>query len=121
MEPCCVLSTQLSKAQSQALAKLMKALSDKVRVRLLSLVATAPSREVCACDFPAALGKSQPTIRHHLSQLFAASILLREQRGKWAWFKVGDGLSDLRTTLADTSDEQTALSGRKISEPLNKV
>jgi DNA-binding transcriptional ArsR family regulator len=42
MAPCCVLCTPLSEAQSQALAKLMKALSVPVRVRLLSLVAKAP-------------------------------------------------------------------------------
>ena len=39
-------------------------------------------------DLPALLGRSQPTISHHLSQLTAAGILQREQRGKWAWFRL---------------------------------
>ena len=100
-DTCCVLDAPLDEDQSKRLAGLMKALADPVRLRLLSLVATAPSGEVCACDFPAALGKSQPTISHHLSQLVAADILEREQRGKWAWFRLGPGLGDIRLALGD--------------------
>ena len=34
------------------------------------------------------LDRSQPTISHHLKVLVEAGILTREQRGKWAWFRV---------------------------------
>lgn len=66
----------------------MKALADPVRLRLLSLIANAPTDEVCACDLAAPLGRSQPTVSHHLSVLTKAGVLEREQRGKWAWFRV---------------------------------
>jgi ArsR family transcriptional regulator len=55
---------------------------------LVSIVATAESGEVCACDFPAIVGRSQPTVSHHLSLLVKAGLFEREQRGKWAWFRL---------------------------------
>lgn len=89
-ELCCVPlgSQQLSNDDAVALASVLKALADPVRLKLVSAIAAAG--EGCACDFPALTGKSQPTISHHLSQLVDARILEREQRGKWAWFRVND-------------------------------
>ncbi len=84
--------------EAEDLALLFKALADPVRVKLLNLIATAG--EACACDFPAAVGKSQPTTSHHLSLLVKAGLLHREQRGKWAWFWVDqDRLGALRAAL----------------------
>ena len=49
------------------------ALADPVRVRLVSLIGGAASGEICACDLPALLDRSQPTISHHLTLLGAAA------------------------------------------------
>ncbi len=87
---CCapLRAQQLSDADAQILASVLKALADPVRLKLVSAIAAGG--EGCACDFPALTGKSQPTISHHLGQLVDAGILEREQRGKWAWFRVND-------------------------------
>lgn len=78
----------LEESEAEDLAALMKALADPVRLRLLSLIANAPTGEACACDLATPLGRSQPTVSHHLSVLTKAGLLNREQRGKWAWFAV---------------------------------
>lgn len=78
----------LDEVDAAELAGVLKALADPVRLRLMSMIASAPTGEVCACDLASPLGKSQPTISHHLSQLVAAGLLEREQRGRWAWFRV---------------------------------
>jgi len=85
---CCapLSSSPLSDTDAELLAGVLKALADPVRVKLVSIIASAG--EGCACDLPALVGKSQPTTSHHLSQLVGAGILEREQRGKWAWFTV---------------------------------
>lgn len=90
---CCPPLTQeaLSDDDAIELASVLKALADPVRVRLISLVATAADGELCACDLPEILGKSQPTVSHHLRQLVDAGLLDREQRGKWAWFRLVPG------------------------------
>jgi ArsR family transcriptional regulator, arsenate/arsenite/antimonite-responsive transcriptional repressor len=87
---CCAPLTEAAIDEDQAdeLAGVLKALADPVRLRIVSLVANAPGDELCACDLPAALNRSQPTVSHHLGQLVKAGILVREQRGKWAWFRI---------------------------------
>ncbi len=86
IEPCCapITNVRLSHEQAEVLSTSLKALADPIRLRLVSIIAT--SGEACACDLPELLGRSQPTISHHLSLLVKAGILDREQRGKWAWF-----------------------------------
>jgi len=89
-QPCCtpLLDADLCESDAQQLAATLKALADPVRLRLISILYEAPNGEACACDLPAILNKSQPTVSHHLSQLVKAGILTREQRGKWAHFKI---------------------------------
>lgn len=87
---CCapLLRAAIDEEQAVELADVLKALADPVRLRLVSIVATTESGEVCACDLPTLVGRSQPTVSHHLSLLVKAGVLEREQRGKWAWFRL---------------------------------
>ncbi|MGF1596784.1 MAG: metalloregulator ArsR/SmtB family transcription factor [Acidimicrobiales bacterium] len=103
---CCapVTDTVLDEETAQVLAVRLKALADPVRIRLVSLLACTPGGELCACDLPALLGRTQPTISHHLKLLTDAGFVTREQRGKWAWFTlVPDALDQLRNALGQTS------------------
>lgn len=103
VELCCpqVTGAVLSEDQAAELAIALKALADPIRLRLVSLVAASQSGELCACDLPELLDRSQPTISHHLGLLVKAGVLNREQRGKWAWFRVeNDRLADLATILS---------------------
>ncbi|MBY5163250.1 ArsR/SmtB family transcription factor [Salsipaludibacter albus] len=100
--PCCppLAGGVLSTDDAERLAAVLKSLADPVRLRLLSLVATAAAGEVCACDLPQAVDRSQSTVSHHLSQLVDAGLLHREQRGKWAWFRVDDAaMADVASAL----------------------
>ncbi len=80
----------LTESEAEHLAGVLKALADPVRLRLVSAVAAAPDGEACACDLPALVDRSQPTVSHHLKILVEASVLDREQRGKWAWFTLNE-------------------------------
>ncbi len=101
---CCssLVTSPLDEADATELAGILKALADPVRLRIVSLIASTEAGELCACDMPAMLDRSQPTTSHHLTLLARAGILEREQRGKWAWFSLcGDRLADLGTLLVD--------------------
>ncbi len=87
-DPVQLLAGPLSEADANELAGILKVLADPVRLRLVSIVASSATGEACACDFSEPLDRSQPTISHHLGQLVTAGILEREQRGKWAWFRL---------------------------------
>jgi ArsR family transcriptional regulator len=89
-ELCCepLSSGALSEDDAAELASILKALADPVRLRVVSIIAASESGEVCTCDLPELLDRSQPTVSHHLTQLVKAGIVEREQRGKWAWFRL---------------------------------
>ena len=78
----------LSAQQSIELARVFKAMGDPVRLRLLSLIASHVGGEACVCELTDPVGLSQPTVSHHLRQLVDAGLLTREQRGRWAYYRV---------------------------------
>ena len=103
IEGCCgsVMTGPLDEAEADDLASVFKVLADPARLRLLSLVAASESGEACACDLVEPIGRSQPTVSHHLSLLVEAGLLTREKRGRWAWYRVvPERLAMLQTALA---------------------
>jgi len=76
---------------AQAAAELvvkLKALSDPVRLRLLSVVASHAGGEACVCDLSVGIELTQPTISHHLKVLRTAGLLEAERRGSWVYYRV---------------------------------
>ena len=99
---CCapVTGAVIDSDQAERLARIFKALSDPTRVRLLSLIAATEGGEACICDLTAPVGLSQPTVSHHMKQLADAGLVSREQRGKWAYYRVvEDALRTVATAL----------------------
>lgn len=87
IEACCepLLAAPLDETAAADLANAFKVLADPVRLRLLSLIAAAG--EVCACDLVGPIGRSQPTVSHHLSILADAGLVERERRGRWVHYR----------------------------------
>ena len=95
---CCAPLTKqpLTSAQAEAIAPLLKALADPVRLRLLSLVASHAAGEACVCDLNDAFDLSQPTISHHLKVLHEVGLLDRSKRGVWVYYSIRrEALADL--------------------------
>src|SRR5215470_5746253 len=85
---CCApfLREPITDGQAADLARLLKALADPTRLRLVSMVAAHEGGEACVCELTEPLGLTQPTISHHLKILVDAGILSRDKRGVWAWY-----------------------------------
>jgi ArsR family transcriptional regulator len=97
---CCTPVTEapLSDGEAAELARVMAALADPVRLKLLSLVASNP--EVCSCDLEGPLAKSQPTVSHHTKILAEAGLISGERRGRWVWWHANPArLAEIRTAL----------------------
>jgi ArsR family transcriptional regulator len=93
---CCSPLTDgvIDTASADRLAAIFKALGDPARVKLVSLIAASDTGEACICDLTAPLGLSQPTVSHHMKMLVETGLVDREQRGKWAYYRVnGDALN----------------------------
>src|SRR3954453_14340845 len=99
---CAPLAAQaLGEGDAQTLSRQFAALADPVRLRLVSLLATAEGGAVCACDLVAPVGKSQPTVSHHLKVLVEAGLATSERRGRNVWYAVVPAaLEALRGALA---------------------
>jgi ArsR family transcriptional regulator len=98
---CSLLATPITAGEAAELAKAFQALADPVRLQLLSLIAGQDEGEVCACALVEPVGKSQPTVSHHLKVLYDAGLVDREKRGTWVWYwVVPDRLEALRAALA---------------------
>lgn len=100
IETCCspISDAVLGEDEATELAAAFKVLADPVRLRLLSIVANAD--DVCACDLTEPVGRSQPTVSHHMSLLTEAGLVTREKRGKWAYYRaVPERLAVLRAAL----------------------
>jgi len=91
-EACCevvpLVREPLSAIAAVELAGMLKALSDPVRLRLLSVVASHTGGEACVCDISVGIDVSQPTISHHLKVLRTAGLLESERRGSWVYYRV---------------------------------
>lgn len=70
------------------LAGVFKALSDPVRLRLLSTIASRLDGEACVCDLSEGIEVSQPTISHHLKVLREAGLITSERRASWVYYRV---------------------------------
>jgi ArsR family transcriptional regulator len=84
---------------AERLAAVLKVLAEPTRLRLLSLVATQQDSEECICNLTDLVGVSQPTVSHHMRLLVDAGLLEREQRGKWAYYRLVPGALDTLSTL----------------------
>jgi ArsR family transcriptional regulator len=107
LDACCspVTGGALEPEVAEQLARMFKALGDPTRVRLLSLIAAHPGGEACVCDLTDPVGLSQPTVSHHMKQLTDAGLVTREQRGKWAFYRVVDTtLTTLSRALLPSSN-----------------
>ncbi|MFB9369575.1 metalloregulator ArsR/SmtB family transcription factor [Kitasatospora albolonga] len=99
---CCppITSAELSVADSEKMAAMFKALSDPVRLRLFSKIASHPGGEACVCDIQD-VGVSQPTVSHHLKKLREAGLLSSERRGTWVYYRIEPSVLATMSAMLD--------------------
>ena len=90
---------------------LFKALADRTRLRLISLIGDS---EVCVCFFVAILKISQPKISRHLAYMRRAGIVASRREGKWIHYRLAEPpdehaariFRELRASLAEHPEFQ---------------
>lgn len=90
--------------------KVMKALSDPNRVKLIKML---QKKMMCVCEIQAALGIAQPTVSKHLKVLEEAGLVTYKKDGLWVNYYLTDGnsspyaaslLGNLKHWLDDTPE-----------------
>ena len=69
--------------------KVMKALSDPNRVKILKLL---QQKMMCVCELQGALQISQPSVSKHLKLLEEAGLVDHEKDGLWVNYYLADGM-----------------------------
>jgi ArsR family transcriptional regulator len=87
----------------ERLVALGRALSDPIRVRMLSMMADGRSccdfsvsgvpasegdKGICVCEFEEVFGMGQSKISYHMKKLKDAGLVREERRGKWAFYSL---------------------------------
>ena len=84
-----------------------KALSDPVRLKILSLLAR--EGELCACEIQAGIDQIQSLTSHHLNVLRRAHIIRARKEGRWMYYSLEEGMTELllkaRQILKGNKDE----------------
>lgn len=92
----------LSETAAQERVRILKALADPNRLRLLSIVKNGPADGTCVCDLTEPLQLGQPTVSHHLKILVDSGLLAREKRGTWAYYTlIPHALENAATLITD--------------------
>lgn len=71
----------------ESYAKVMKALSDPKRVKILDIISCG---ELCACDILEHFDFTQPTLSHHINILVNADLVTVEKRGTWHHYSLNE-------------------------------
>jgi len=69
----------------QSFIKVMKALSDPSRVKVIKALEV---RELCVCELRAVLGLAQPTVSKHLKILEEAGLVVSRKEGQWVHYRL---------------------------------
>ncbi|MBV5316318.1 MAG: winged helix-turn-helix transcriptional regulator [Desulfobulbaceae bacterium] len=68
--------------------RVMKALSDPNRVRVLKLL---ENKALCVCEITEVLGLAQPTVSSHMKILEDAGLVKKVRQGTWMIYSQSDG------------------------------
>ncbi|MCC2030276.1 metalloregulator ArsR/SmtB family transcription factor [Microbacterium sp. YMB-B2] len=85
-----------------SVASTLKALSDPLRLRMLSAIASDPRGESCVCDLAELADVAQPTVSHHLKVLKDVDVLTSERRGTWVWYRINPNRRSAVTALLES-------------------
>ena len=113
------------------LVALGRALSDPIRVRMLSMIADGRSccdfsdsgvpavegeEGICVCEFEDQFGMGQSKVSYHMKKLKDAGLVREERRGKWSFYSLdkeaaGDLLGEAADRLLSSSKKRSVAGG----------
>jgi ArsR family transcriptional regulator, arsenate/arsenite/antimonite-responsive transcriptional repressor len=93
---CCtpLAGSSLDNERAATLERVLKALADRHRLRIVNMLLRASGEAVCVCEFQPFLGLSQGTVSHHLKVLADAGLVEREGRGNRSYYSLVPGALD---------------------------
>jgi ArsR family transcriptional regulator len=96
-------------ADADDLARVLKALADPIRLRLVSLIGSHPDGTVSVLQLAKAFDVTGPTLSHHLRILREAGLVNADRRGTWIYYGLrADSLAEISAILDRAYLRETA-------------
>ncbi|MEZ5100294.1 MAG: metalloregulator ArsR/SmtB family transcription factor [Thermoleophilia bacterium] len=96
-----LVAPALSDDEAERLARVLKAVADPMRIKILHRLASAAPDGVCVCDLVEPLGLAQPSVSHHLKVLHGTGLVDRRQERTFVYYSLReDALGHLSALLA---------------------
>jgi ArsR family transcriptional regulator len=115
----------------ERLVALGRALSDPIRVRMLSMMAEGrgccdfsesgvPAAEgeegICVCEFEEVFSMGQSKVSYHMKKLKDAGLVREERRGKWSFYSLdreaaGELLGEAADRLLSAPEKRSVVGG----------
>jgi ArsR family transcriptional regulator len=125
------VSREGTKEGVDRLVALGRALSDPIRVRMLSMMADGrsccdfsdsgvPAEEgeegICVCEFEEHFGMGQSKVSYHMRKLKDAGLVREERRGKWSFYSLdreaaGELLVEAADRLLSAPEKRSVVGG----------
>jgi ArsR family transcriptional regulator, arsenate/arsenite/antimonite-responsive transcriptional repressor len=106
---CCtpLAGSSLTPPRAAELEKVLNAVADRHRLRIVNLLLRAGGEHVCVCELQPMLDISQATVSHHLKQLLEAGLVERETRGTYSYYRLVPGALDAVAEVFDSGAPTT--------------
>ncbi len=102
----------MSSLDPAAAAGLFHALSDPIRIEVLSLLS---SGERCVCDLTSALDVAQSRLSWHLKTLKDAGLVTDRRDGRWSYYTLQpEAFAEAEATLATLKPRARRLAARAV-------
>jgi ArsR family transcriptional regulator len=104
-----VAGSSLSEAGAVELERLLRAVADRHRLRILNMLVRAGGAAICVCEFTAAFELPQQNVSYHLKQLVDAGVIVRERRGRYSYYRlVENALNQIAALVALPAEDVAA-------------
>jgi ArsR family transcriptional regulator, arsenate/arsenite/antimonite-responsive transcriptional repressor len=99
------------------LIKVIKALADENRLRILNLI---NHRELCVCEIESVLGMTQSNVSRHLVKLRDAEIICYEKDGQFVFYTINQQMENEFPCLKDLLNKEL-IKLKKLQDDLKKL
>lgn len=110
----------MKEQQLKQITKIIKALADENRIRILCLLKN--KKDICVCEITEIIGLAQPTISSHLRLLENAGLIESFKDGLWVNYNIVSDLEPFSGQLIETlyknleNDKQIKSDGEKTKK-----
>lgn len=108
----------MSEKDLKQISKVVKAVADEGRIRILCLLKN--KKDLCVCEITDIIGLAQPTISSHLKLLENAGLIESYKDGLWVNYNISSNLDSFSSQFIDIlyknikDNKQIKADGKKI-------